>query len=246
MLALPTGHLGQPAGELEVAAQSLQSHPVLRASRLCLGSPGLGPVARPRYRHRPTRLTNDRADRALERAGGQRVLAAVHPGPGERAQRPQRPRAVVVASTARRHGASRTGGRGERGAGVPLVHGPAAAAKTALDRLDRVRGTEQPAQVGGDIGRPVAPASAVSSSAGLVTPVSTSRLSQPTLAAPSMSVSSRSPTTSGRSARGALDGLPVQRRSRLAGHLGLHAGRRGDRLDERAVAGRGAAGRRAR
>ena len=62
-----------------------------------------------------------------------------------------------------------------------------------------------------------APARPARRSAGSATPVSTSRLGTPARLAPSMSVSSRSPTTSGSARAGAPHRLVVQRRLRLAG-----------------------------
>ena len=90
-------------------------------------------------------------------------------------------------------------------------------------------------------------AGAASSSAGVVTPVNTSRLAQPAAFAPSMSVSRRSPTTIGRWRSGSLHRLAVHRRVRLAGRRPAStAGRVPQRGDQRPVAGQRSARRRDR
>ncbi len=74
-------------------------------------------------------------------------------------------------------------------------------------------------------------------SSAVLTPVSTMRLGRPAAFAPAMSVSSRSPTTSGVGERAAGQRVVQQRRLRLAGDLGLLVGRRTQRRDHRPVPG---------
>ena len=131
-----------------------------------------------------------------------------------------------------RHGSST-----RHGQGVAVHGGGPAAERASRRRSARAPAGARPARPGPARRTSGAPrGERATSSSSPVTPVSTSRLSQPIVTAPSMSVSSRSPITSGRLAADPGDGLLEQRRHRLAGDLRLALGELRDEPHQRAVA----------
>ncbi len=137
-------------------------------------------------------------------------------------------------ATSRRR--DRTRRRGVGRASIVRSSPPDRAGLLAAGR-DRWHRQRQAAQVGAEVGRPACSAASAASSPRSVTPVITSRLSQPTSCAPSMSVSIRSPTTRGRAPADPREGLVEQRPgSGLPGHLRASTGVLGDEVHQGAVA----------